>query len=124
MTDPTKKWGARLPQKIDPDDVVASWAAWSIYDVFKPQIGNPTYSISVRPILRTAVGSDEDIKALIDWLNAGTIQKFRGMVQTVGLSKNSDLHINIEDGRFGITGTPDKSFGYFYVKAWMLKEKE
>lgn len=71
-------------------------------------------------------GSDEDRKALAEWLNGGALRdaraEARNLAKSYMLTSNENREVTLyDDGKGRIVANPNGSYGYLYVAAW-LKE--
>jgi hypothetical protein len=91
----TCAWGARL---IWPDDLVYN--------------------------RQDMIGSDDDRKALAEWLNGGALKyaltEARRMADAHEVATGDDQMFTLLDCSHGtIVGNPQASYGYLYVAAWL-----
>jgi len=54
----------------------------------------------------------------IDWLNGKALRQLKKRLLDEGIPPNSDAVIEIHDGKYHLTASPNASYGYLYVNAW------
>ena len=126
-------WGANLPEGIKEEDCVCTWGARAIYTLcYKPgattyrrgkrvqKSGKTVVDIDILPDRQNC--SNEFSSELIEWLNVDAgFSRFKKLAEAAQLPTSSGESIELRDGKFGIRGTPNGSYGYMYIKAWQLK---
>ena len=116
MTEEQKKpaWGAHW---LLPDNWTAAWGARAIADEefrarseqYKPAM----HIANVLPDRQAGAGKNEDLLLLRKWINKKLLP-----IKMLYDGRSEEITI-LDDGEFHARWTPNKSYGYIYIVAWM-----
>lgn len=104
-------WGATW---LLPDKWSAAWGARAIADPYPTTAdGGATHVASLLADRQNGLGKAKYLKQLIRWINENVLPirlAYRGESEEVTI---------LDDGEFHARWTPDRSYGYLYIIAWM-----
>ena len=104
-------WGASW---LLPETWIAAWGARAIADPYPTTTdGGTTHVASLLADRQNGVGKVKDLKQLFNWINEKLLPlrlAYRG--------ESTEITI-LDDGEFHARWTPNGSFGYIYIVAWM-----
>jgi len=113
-------FGAAFPDGITITDCKVTWGARAIFKGYSDYI-------DLLPD-RQQMECPEDVddpqarKALSAWINGKGLPALRKWSKNI--AQGSCEEFLFEDDRFAIRATPNASYGYMYIRAWLRKEEE
>ena len=100
-----------------PEKAQTHWSARAIW-----KWGDPGFDLLYDR--QQCTGEDEKRKEIAKWLNEVGLKELHEAFVREGFRGSTGDRILIEDGKFGIMGTPNSSHGYAYIGAWMLEDDD
>jgi len=113
MTEEKRKltWGAHW---LLPEEHSAAWGARAIADKqYKYDKWTGSHIASLLPDRQSGAGNNENLKALLAWL------KDRILPISLIYDGSSRVVTEVNDGEYHARWTPNGSFGYIYIVAWV-----
>ena len=62
---------------------------------------------------------DEEAQAFMKWLNGGALKRFHQHFFEQGMRESSPDYVYMEEGKYCMKGSPNSSYGYAYLSAWV-----
>ena len=112
------KWGRILPEEMK-DRVAVTWGARAIYERQQIDLLHDRLSWWM-PSNEWEPEGKELMKTLGAWLDSKGLPFLREQART--LYTDESRVVSMDDGLFHIEASPQRSYGYLYIRAWMLKE--
>jgi hypothetical protein len=114
-------WGRNVPEELH-GKIAVTWGARAIYT------GQYIDLLHDR-MTWTVPGQELDIEkhrplvnSLDHWLSKKGLPFLRN--EAKGLYPDDDRVVTLDDGRFHIEASPQRSFGYLYIRAWELRSDD
>jgi len=112
----TPGWGAAW---LLPKEWSAAWGARAIadeeYDPKRSKWEAPMHRASLLADRQSASGKNEAVRKLLDWINENVLP-----IRMIYDGCSREVTV-VDDGEFHARWTPNASFGYIYIVAWMDK---
>lgn len=111
-------WGRPLPEAMR-SRVLTAWGARAIYTHQVVDLVWDRQNWGVPSAKDPEKYSDEEqlcLKRLSDWINKTGLPFLHKQAESLGIDEERVVAMN--DGRFHIEASPQRSFGYLYILAW------
>ena len=112
----TLGWGLRK-------EIHGARAAWGARAIFHHR----EYSLDFLHDRQSAGGAEADRRRLAQWLSkkrGGGIQLLTNALKAKLVTPSSDVTVRVDHGRYHAVASPQQSYGYMYVTAWIDPEPE
>ena len=110
------EWGLR--REIPGARPSAAWGARAIFH-------HREYALDFLPDRQSAVGAEADRRKLAQWLSkkrGGGIKLLINALKAKLVTPSSDVTVRVDHGRYHAVASPQQSYGYMYVTAWIDPE--
>lgn len=96
-------------------DAKTCWSARAIWQ-------NTGHKFDILYDRQTCSGDDAERKELVEWLNKTGLELLRAGFFQNNFRTKTDDYVLVTDGKFSIIGSPNASYGYVYIGAWVNEE--
>lgn len=95
-----------------PKDANPAWTARAIWE-------NKGYPFDILYDRQTCSGDEDKRKELVEWLNKSGLKALCDAFVQNGFRTKTTDYVLLRDGKFSILGSPNGSYGYAYLGAWL-----